>query len=134
MNEDMRVMPITLFRCIYCSLWTDFTHYYSVSVINCEQRMQTLFMQWHQPIFHALCLPTVGRLLPRVYWHFRQIYLSSFSKNPTICKIFFAKSQIRKCSGPKERVDGGKSDVFICWNLLISTRMIGKSSCKYFNS
>ena len=74
MNEDMRVMPITLFRCIYCSLWTDFTHYYSVSVINCEQRMQTLFMQWHQPIFHALCLPTVGRLLPRVYWHFRQIY------------------------------------------------------------
>ena len=137
MNEDMRAMPITLFRCIYCSLWTvsHITVVFLSLTLNTEHRhflcsgINPFFTQRVCPQFdnyYRVFIGTSGRSI---------VYAKRcFSKNPTICEIFFAKSQIRKYSGPKERVDGGKSDVFICWNLLIPTRMIGKSSCKYFNS
>ena len=35
-NKDTRVLPLTLFWVLYCLLWTYFTSYYSIFIVNFE--------------------------------------------------------------------------------------------------
>ena len=102
-NTDTRTMSMTSFWCLYCQLWTDFTHCSDIFIFNFEQVNidWKILLHIHDaaqsrpflPVCTAFCIPPARPVWKPVmiykYIHVRlkRSCLEKFLKNIMLCKF-----------------------------------------------